>query len=307
MDRIDRYRAFLYVAELGSFVGAARTLRIPRASVSFAIQQLEASLGTKLFHRTTRRVHLTADGEELIERARAVLADIEELEGRFLDRSRTIAGRLRIDAPSRIARRLIAPSLPQLLEQHPHLHVHLSSTDRFVDSTEGGIDCIVRVGAARTAIRNMTLHELGTLDVISCASSSYLDDLGIPESPSDMRNHCIVGYNNTTDLKPYHWEYVTESGDLELIEVKTRATVDNAENYIACCRAGLGIIQVPRFDVQHLLNRGVLIEILGRYRAPALSISLIHTNDRRKSRSIAALAEWLRQLLARHTESPRVQ
>ncbi|WP_334178927.1 LysR family transcriptional regulator [Pseudoxanthomonas sp.] len=301
MDKIDRYRAFLYVAELGSFIAAAKHLRIPRASVSFAVQQLEASLGTRLFHRTTRRVSLTADGEELLERARIVLVDIDALERRFLDRDDAVAGRLKVDAPSRIARRLIAPGLPQLLEQHPHLELHLSSTDRFVDPVAEGIDCVVRVGEARSHGKHQTLRELGALDVISCASPDYLDHLGIPENPPDLREHCIVGYDNTADFKPGHWEYMTDSGQVELIEVKARATVDNAENYIACGCAGLGIIQVPRFDVQHLLDAGRLIEILRQYQAPPLSISLIHTNDRRKSRPVSVLAEWLSQLLAPHT------
>ncbi len=125
MDRFNQYRVFTQVAEMGSFVRAASALSVPRASVSAAIQQLESQLGVRLLHRTTRTVRLTTDGEQLLERVRPLLAEVEDIDQSFQLSQRQASGKLTIDVPSRIARRLIAPALPELLRCHPHLQLVL--------------------------------------------------------------------------------------------------------------------------------------------------------------------------------------
>ena len=112
MDRFNQYRVFVQVAEMGSFIRAAHALEVPRASVSAAVQQLETQLGVRLLHRTTRQVRLTADGEQLLERLRPLLAEVEDIDQSFQASQRQASGRLSVDVPSRIARRLIAPALP---------------------------------------------------------------------------------------------------------------------------------------------------------------------------------------------------
>lgn len=119
MDKLDQVRIFLQVAEMGSFIKAAHALDVPRATVSAAVQQLEAALGTRLLHRTTRQVQLTADGTVLLERGRRLLAEADELDRLFRRRDRDVIGRLNVDVPSRIARRMIAPALPALFRRHP--------------------------------------------------------------------------------------------------------------------------------------------------------------------------------------------
>ncbi len=121
MDRIDHLRVFVRIAACRSFAQAADQLGLPRASVSLALQQLEARLGVRLLNRTTRRVGLTQDGEVLLERAAALIADVEDIEQQFRPAGSVVVGRLRVDVPSRIARRLIAPALPGLLARHPEL------------------------------------------------------------------------------------------------------------------------------------------------------------------------------------------
>ena len=110
MDTLDQYRVFVRVAEMASFIKAAHALDLPRASVSAAVQQLEATLGTRLLHRTTRQVRVTPDGAQLLERVRLLLADAEDIGQLFQAGQRKISGRLNVDVPSRIARRLVAPA-----------------------------------------------------------------------------------------------------------------------------------------------------------------------------------------------------
>lgn len=128
MDRLDSMRVFLRVAETGSFTKAADLLDMPRATVSAAVQQLEAQLGSRLLHRTTRQVQLTHDGSVVLERCRHLLEDMEELESLFHDGSRA-SGRLKVDVPSRVARLLIAPALPEFFRQHPDIELELGSSD----------------------------------------------------------------------------------------------------------------------------------------------------------------------------------
>ncbi|MEB2258882.1 LysR family transcriptional regulator, partial [Xanthomonas campestris pv. campestris] len=125
MDTMDTLRAFLRVAELGSFTRAAETLGLPKASVSTAVQRLEASLGTQLLHRTTRRVQLTADGTAFYQRSRDLLDDMDELQGMFQRDHSQLRGRLRVDMSAGIARQFVIPALPAFLAQHPQLEIEI--------------------------------------------------------------------------------------------------------------------------------------------------------------------------------------
>ena len=188
MDRFDQYRVFAHVAEMGSFIKAAHALDAPRASVSAAIQQLEAQLGVRLLHRTTRQVRLTADGEQLLERVLPLLTEVEDIDQLFQASERQVSGRLSIDVPSRVARRLIAPQLPGLLRRHPRLQVVLSSTDRAIDLVQEGVDCAVRIGTLHDS--SLVVRPLGSIALINCASPAYLREHGAPMHP---RNWAATG------------------------------------------------------------------------------------------------------------------
>lgn len=184
MDRFNQYRVFVQVAEMGSFIRAAHALEIPRASVSAAVQQLETQLGVRLLHRTTRQVRLTADGEQLLERLRPLLAEVEDIDQSFQASQRQASGRLSVDVPSRIARRMIAPALPGLLRRHPHLQLVLGSADRAIDLVQEGVDCAVRVGDLHDS--SLVMRPLGHIALINCASPAYLSEFGHPRQPGDL-------------------------------------------------------------------------------------------------------------------------
>ena len=115
-------------------------------------------------------------------------------------------------------------------------------------------------------------------------------------------NHWMVGYASPTSGREMPWEYVGENGEQCELRPASRVIVNNAENYIACCLAGLGLIQIPRFDVQHLLASGELVEVMPQQRAAAMPIALLYPHRRQRSRRLAVLIEWLEQLMAPHLE-----
>ncbi|CAI0741060.1 LysR family transcriptional regulator [Serratia quinivorans] len=294
MDKIGRLRVFIQVAEVGSFIRASQILLMPKTTVSAAIQQLEHEMGARLFHRTTRRVQLTSDGELLLEKARSLLFDVQALESLFHRQNGPIGGRLTVDVPSRIARRMIVPALPDFFLQYPEIQLFLSASDRSVDLIQEGIDCVVRVGSLSDS--SLVSQPLGRLSMINCASPDYLQRYGIPEQPAQLDEHWVVGYAQPTLAGADSWQW-QQDGQLFEKTLPSRVTVNNVENYIGCCLVGLGMMQIPRFDVQHYLDNGSLCEILPQARPPAMSMALLYPHRRQRSARLTAFAEWFSQLI----------
>ncbi|MFM0643690.1 LysR family transcriptional regulator [Paraburkholderia bryophila] len=301
MDKLDQLRIFVQVADMGSFIKAANALDLPRASVSAAVQELESSLATRLLHRTTRRVQLTADGVQLLDRVRPLLGDVEDIYSLFQTRQKEVSGRLSVDVPSRIARRLIAPALPGFLRRYPRLQLGLGSTDRAIDLVHEGVDCVVRAGNLNDS--SLVVHPLGHFAVINCASPDYLRAKGAPGLPDELaQGHEMVGYASPTTAREQPWEFLVE-GELRSVAVASQVVVNNAESYIACCLAGVGLIQIPRFDVQHLLDRGELVEVMPDFRAAAMPVSLLYPHRRQRSRRLNAFIEWFEALIRPQLEA----
>ncbi|WP_426505282.1 LysR family transcriptional regulator [Serratia proteamaculans] len=294
MDKIGRLRVFIQVAEVGSFIRVSQILLMPKTTVSAAIQQLEHEMGARLFHRTTRRVQLTSDGELLLEKARSLLFDVQALESLFHRQNGPIGGRLTVDVPSRIARRMIVPALPDFFLQYPEIQLFLSASDRSVDLIQEGIDCVVRVGSLSDS--SLVSQPLGRLSMINCASPDYLQRYGTPEQPAQLEDHWVVGYAQPTLAGADSWQW-QQDGQLFEKTLPSRVTVNNVENYIGCCLVGLGMMQIPRFDVQHYLDNGSLCEILPQARPPAMSMALLYPHRRQRSARLTAFAEWFSQLI----------
>lgn len=301
MDKFDRYRIFVQVAEMGSFIKAAHALKLPRTTVSAAIQQLEESMGVRLLNRTTRQVHLTGDGSQLLERLRPLLADAEDIEHLFQSSLRQVAGQLKIDVPSRIARRLIAPALPSLLRSYPRLQLFLGSTDRAIDLVQEGVDCVVRMGELHDS--SLVVRPLGHIALINCGSPAYLREHGTPKSLEDLaKGHWVIGYASPSTGRELPWQYLDASGQTQDLTLPSRVIVNNAESCIAGCRAGAGLMQIPRFDVQHLLDRGELVEVMPNHRAASMRVSLLYPHRRQRSRRLGAFVEWFSALMQPHLE-----
>ncbi len=176
----------------------------------------------------------------------------------------------------------------------------LGSTDRTIDLVQDGVDCAIRVGSLDDS--RIVARPLGRLALINCASPAYLHERGVPKHPSELPdNHLAVGYASTSNGREVGWEYQQDGHELE-IPVPSRVIVNNAESYIACSRAGLGLIQVPRFDVQYLLDSGGLVEVMPAHRAAPMDISLLYSHRRQRSRRLAVFVEWFEALLRPHLD-----
>ena len=296
MDRVDLFRIFTRVVDCASFTRAADMLGMPRSSVSAAVAELEARIGARLLHRTTRKVAPTQDGTAFYERCLRVIADVEETEALFRQDGARPAGRLRVDVPGRIGRLIVAPALGGFLDAYPDIDVTLGVTDRAVDLIEEGVDCVLRVGPL--ADSDMIARTIGTLPLINVASPAYLDRHGTPRTPDDLSEHHAVNYASPSSGRVEPWEWCV-GGAVRALPMRARVTVNSAEASIACCLAGLGLIQIPAYDVRHHILAGDLIEILPDHRAEPLPMTLLYPHRQHLSRRVKVFADWLETLLKR--------
>jgi DNA-binding transcriptional LysR family regulator len=310
MDRIDALRVFVRVAELGSFRSAAQEMGLPRATVSAGLARLEAELGMRLLHRTTRRVGLTTDGAVMMERARALVEGYAQLSSDLGDTSLALTGRVVVDAPSRIARRILLPALPALLAQHPALEIDLGANDQVLDLVLERVDCVVRAGALNNS--SLVALPVGAMQMVRCASPAYLSSHPRLRRPQDLElraaAHCAVGYTpQRRDAAASMTETLRLSkarGKPTTVVLPAKVTVHNAEAYVAAAVAGLGLIEVPRFDVQELLDQGDLVEVLPDAPPTALPLNVLLPHRRQLPARVRGVASWLRELLRPLCELP---
>lgn len=296
MDRIDLFRIFVRVVDSASFTRAADTLGLPRSSVSAAVQELEARLSARLLHRTTRKVSPTQDGLAFYERCTRLIADVEEAEALFRQAASRPSGKLRLDVPGRIGRLVIAPALPEFLEQYPEIDIDLGVTDRAVNLVEDGVDLVLRVGPLGDS--GLIARSIGALRLLNVASPGYLERHGVPQTPRDLGAHWAVNYASPSTGRVEEWEWVDE-GEVRRIPLRARVTVNSAEAYIACCLSGLGLIQIPAYDVERHLRAGELVDVMPRHRAEPMPVTLLYTHRQHLSRRLRVFADWLERLLRR--------
>jgi len=297
VNQIETMQIFIRVAELASFTAAAEALGLPKASASIAVQQLENQLGTRLLHRTTRKVQLTQDGQVFFERSLDLLADMEELQGLFRSEPAALRGRLRVDMPLSLAREVVLPRLPEFLAQHPELHVELSSTDRRVDLVREGFDCVVRVGVLGDS--SLIARPLGHYRMINCVSAGYVAQHGTPRVLEDLASHQLVHYVPLLGARSQGFEYIDPAAPetTQHLQMPGAVTVNNSDAYLNACRAGLGIIQVPEAGMRPYLESGELVEILPQHRPAPMPVSLLYANRRHLPKRVQLFMTWITELM----------
>ncbi|WP_195918263.1 LysR family transcriptional regulator [Salmonella enterica] len=299
MDKIYAMKLFVRVAERESFSRAAEDVGLPKGSVSRQIQALENQLGTRLLHRTTRRVQLTQDGMAYYERAKDLLSNLDELEGLFQSDPASISGKIRIDIPPGLTNSLIMPRLPTFLHHYPGIALELCSSDRQVDLLREDFDCVVRTEPLHAP--GILTRPLGKLTRVNCASPQYLARFGYPENLDDLASHAVVHYSLTPGTSSPGFAFETSHG-IQWVKTGGMLTVNSTETWHAACLAGLGIIQTPRIVVREALRAGTLIEILPQYRAAPLPVTLHYPHRRNLSRRIHLFMVWLTETIKEAAE-----
>jgi Transcriptional regulator len=291
---IEYLNIFIQVVEQGSFTKAADVLQIHRPTVSKAIQQIENDLGVKLIHRTTRKLSVTAEGDEFYHHARHVLAEVNDMMASF---SPTLPprGRLRLDVPLALAHAILIPNLRDFRALYPGIEVVLVSSDKKTDLITEGVDCLVRLGALQDS--SFVSRRLGDIRMVTCAAPSYLREHGRPETLADLDQHQAVNFFSDHSREVMEWKFI-EDGSVVSLRPAGSMLVDNSDILLSCGLAGLGIIQATFDALAPHLSSGALEEVLTQYPSLSKPVSVMYPDRRYLSPKVRVFIDWFTDVMA---------
>jgi DNA-binding transcriptional LysR family regulator len=295
MQGLQQFIAFAETAKHGGFAAAAREQGVAPSTLAKAVARLEGTLAVKLFHRTTRQVTLTPDGERLFQHCQRVLAEIEDLQAEAAGTRAAPTGTLRIDLPVYYGRRFVMPLLAALMRKHAGLRMDIRLTDMLDDLVRDGIDLAVRIGPLRDS--TLVARRVDRQGLVLCASPAYLKARGTPRRIEDLAGHAAITFRLPSTGRDRPWQLRQRGAPVELTP-QPHVRVNETEGLVDALKLGLGVCQVPDLLVQDELARGELQELLPSCRPEPMPINVVYPSARlvpaRVRVAIAAL-EALRQ------------
>jgi DNA-binding transcriptional LysR family regulator len=288
MDRFEAMNVFVRVVEAGSLSAAARAIPMSLTSVSRHLSALERQFGMQLLRRTTRAIALTDEGRLFFERAKAILADVDEV-GALLSASRSEpTGRLRIAAPTLLGGTVIAPLLPRFLATYAEMSIELLLIDRTVNLVEEDIQLAIRVG--RLPDSTLIARKIGDVRMIVCAAPAYLERHGQPLVPDALRDHdCLVFSDRPGSVD---WRFKS-AGTRHSVRVKGRLWANALDVLVGAAIDGAGIVRAPSWQVADDIERGRLRRILQEYEPTPAPVHALFERTRRTSPSVRAFLDYL--------------
>ena len=286
-DRLQELTVFVRVGESGSFTRAARDMNLSQPSISRIIGELEARLGVKLLLRTTRRLTLTTAGEKFLEKARDVLAGLDEAEdaARGID---SLRGAIRVALPVVFGMREVIPRLPEFLARHPLLRMELRISDAHQDLVVEGVDVAIRLG--KLADSTFGARRLATLPRYVVAAPAYLKRRGIPKSPADLANHdCLFGPNG---FGRESWVFKRRHTIIS-VDVTGRIYTDSGPGLYASAIAGLGIAQASAAMCGAELQSGTLVALLTDYTLEPIDVHAVFPGGPHPPAKVQAFTDHL--------------
>jgi LysR family transcriptional regulator for bpeEF and oprC len=302
MDRLQAMSVFIRVVDCGGFTRAAEVLRMPKATVTTLVQQLEAHLGVKLLNRTTRRVNVTPDGAAYYERCVRILAEVEDTETVLRRTNGAVSGRLRVDVPATFGRRVLMPALPDFVARYPDVRLEVGCGDRPVDLIEEGVDCVVRGGDPGD--ESLVARRVGELEFVCCATPEYLAAHGVPEHPRDLAHDRCGNYFSSKTGRLFPWDFSRDGERIEL-SVEGPVAANDGEAYMAAGLAGLGVFQAVLLDIAEALAAGRVRRVLADWRIDPLPVFVMYPRNRHLSAKVRAFVDWVGDLLERRTAMQR--
>ena len=272
MSGLQQFMAFAQTARCGSFAAAARDLGQAPSTLAKSVARLEAQLGVKLFHRTTRQVSLTPDGERLYRRCERVLAEVEDLQAEAAGTRAAPSGTIRIDAPVAYGRRILVPLLARLLHQHPQLQLDLRLHDAYADLVREGLDVVIRIGALQDS--RLVARRFDWQQLVFVASPAYLTAHGTPTRIEDLAGHATIVFRMPSSGRVRPWQ-VREGRRVIEMHPAHRVQVNDGDGMVAAAREGLGLIQIPDYMATDELAAGQLVEVLPDKRPPPMPINAV--------------------------------
>jgi len=289
MNRLENMDTFVKVVEAETISAAADRLNVAKSAVSRRLKELEAHLGVKLFHRTTRKLNLTETGRSYYQQCVRLLDDILETEIAVSQAHGTLEGGLRVALPLSFGLMHIGPAINAFLQRHPQIQFDLDFNDREVDLMQEGFDLAVRI--ADLADSSMIARRLAPVQRILCASPAYLARAGTPQTPEDLSDHRMLLYTLTRDFESCA---LTDAGGTEhQVKLNPHIKASTGEYLREAAVVGQGIALLPTFIVYQEIERGALQPLLTEYSLPSPSAYVIYPRTRHLSQRVRTLVDFL--------------
>lgn len=291
MNNFSDIVAYVRVVEAHSFVAAAQTLGMSPSAISKAVSRLEERLGARLLNRTTRSLSLTDVGSSFYERCREALGQLDHAESEVSESRGVPRGRLRVDVPISLGRRLIVPALPRFIAQYPEISVQMSMNDRVVDLVQEGIDAALRVGNLSDS--SLIARRIAQLRGVTCASPEFIERYGEPRDPTELKpEHCItmfkLGNNQTRD-------WLFRKGTIEHhVTPAARLSFSDPESAVQAAVSGAGFVRALDFTVEAQVAAGLLRPVLQDWNDGAWwPISVVYPQHRQPTAKIRAFIDFV--------------
>jgi DNA-binding transcriptional LysR family regulator len=287
MDLLGALGALVRVAETGSFSAVARERQVSQSAVTRQIALLEQHFGVRLFHRTTRHLSLTDDGERLLGHARTVLATVEGMEEELGHQRSTPTGLVRVGVRSAGAR-FLATRVPQLLARHPGLRVELVVRDQFGDMIEERLDLALHYGDLNDS--SLRVRRVRMIDLAVVAAPAYLKEHGVPLTPADLAEHTCLIHDSGPDSDLWHF---TSGDETMSVRVSGSFIANNTAPIRVAARAGYGIAMLPELQVVDDVYTGELVHLLRKYPSQRVPLCLVYPSRRNLASRTRVVMDFL--------------
>jgi len=289
MNRAAEMNAFVAAVEHGGFSAAARELELTPSALSKLVTRLEDRLGSRLLHRTTRRLQLTPEGEAFYNRARRILAAIDEAEAEVTEASATPRGTLRLHCGSAFGMHQLAPAMPRFLARYPDVKLDITINDTPPSAMEEGIDLAIRIGPLDES--SLVARRICNLQRVICAAPAYLARCGTPKTPDDLQDHNCLWITSLPALR--RWPFDTDEG-IRIVNVGGNVVANTAETVLQLAVAGVGITRLTDIIVGEAIARGELIPILNDWHhVESVPLYATYPSGRHLSPKVRAMVDFL--------------
>lgn len=294
MDRFTEIESLIAAIDHGSLAAAAARAGVTPAMLGRRVDSLEKRLGTKLLHRTTRRLVLTEQGNLFVERARRLLQDLEQTEREAAGDAHRATGHLVVSAPAGFGRQHVGPHACDFLKQHPQLRMSCNFTDRVVDLVREGYDMAIRIGGELDP--NYVAVRLASNRRVVCGTPEYFREHGTPQTPEDLLRHNCLAFN-TQGGQPRGWKFRVD-GKEQLLRVQGTMDCNDGEMLKRWVREGHGLGWRSTWEIAEQLKSGELVTCLDDFALPAHDILAIYPYQRNLPAKVRFFIEYLKQIYA---------
>jgi DNA-binding transcriptional LysR family regulator len=261
MDSLSAFGVFVRAAEARSFTEAGRRLSVSSSAVGKTISRLEDRLGVRLFHRNTRTITLTPEGELFLESCRRIFSELDKIELEFSQSKAIPRGRFKVSLPDN--RTLMMPTLHAFMREYPEVQLDLEFTDNLVDVIDGGYNVVIRSGEEQADSRLIS-RRLGIYRLEIVGSSSYFERHGTPNTPDDLLSRPCLHHRYPSSGKLQRWPFA-KSGPYTDIRLPVAAAITTIEPLVSLAELGIGLACVPNFAVRGQIASGLLVKVLDEH------------------------------------------